>query len=170
MFRRCSGLRPPVGGCRRARSEGGSVDSAAEETEFVALRIGQHDPCLVALADVNSPCPESEQTIEFLRLIDAQRSDVEMQPILGHLLLRDWFDQNGHRICLRGIDDLDRAIWFDIIGARPPENLAPELCESLGVMCIDDDRGECGCDASTYPGRSLVVTVSSAVSNLTPLW
>ena len=64
--------------------------SGGEDAEFAALRIGQHRPASVALADVGRLSPGLAQPAHLSGLIVARVGrDIQMDPVLGHLGARD---------------------------------------------------------------------------------
>jgi hypothetical protein len=57
-----------------------------ENTELVSIRIGQHHPRDVSLADVYASRPEIDKKLDLRLLITVlRRSDVEMQSVLSEL-------------------------------------------------------------------------------------
>ena len=63
------------------------VDATAEQAELIALRVGEHDPRNVTLADVDPARAQREQALELFGLVDTRRTDVEVKAILDGLRL-----------------------------------------------------------------------------------
>jgi hypothetical protein len=67
-----------------ASSRRRSVGAAVQQAELVSLWVGEDDPGLITLADVDSPSPEGEEPLDLDRLIDAKLATREfsLQEIL----------------------------------------------------------------------------------------
>lgn len=57
-----------------------------EDTELVALRVGEHDPRVVRRV-VEYLCPQRHQAGHLRPLVEAHRCQVEVQPVLARLRL-----------------------------------------------------------------------------------
>jgi hypothetical protein len=66
--------------------------AAREDAELVPLWVGQYDPALIAgLADVGVPGTQAEQATDLFVLLSVGRVDVEVEPVLDGLALRQGF-------------------------------------------------------------------------------
>jgi hypothetical protein len=66
--------------------------AARQDAELVALRVGKHNPALLAgLADVGMPGTEAEQAADLVVLLPVDRVDVEVDPVLSGLALGQGF-------------------------------------------------------------------------------
>src|SRR5580704_11803229 len=61
--------------------------AAGQDAELVALRVGQDNPALLALADIGVPGAQAEQAADLLALLPVGRAEVEMEPVLDALAL-----------------------------------------------------------------------------------
>lgn len=113
----------------------------ANDAEFVAFRISEHCPRLVAsLTDIDGSCPEGDEALD-LRLAFAgadveARVEIEMHPVLHNLLVGAGHEADADgSIVGRTDDDLPLAFGQD----GPAEHLAPEPGQSGKIAGIDDD-------------------------------
>ena len=67
--------------CERVMSA--DVGSAPEYAELVALGVGEHDPTLLTLADVDACGAESLDACDLLVALTSDRTDVEVQSVLS---------------------------------------------------------------------------------------
>src|SRR4051812_8723953 len=88
------------------------VHPGAKQAELVALRVGEHDPGLLALPDVDPCSTEAEQAIQLFGLLHADRIDVEVNAVLDRFLFGDRLEQQSRPRGLT-VADLDRTIVLD---------------------------------------------------------
>src|SRR5436309_7128704 len=69
---------------RQRRGESRVLISArCQHAEFVAFRVGHHDPGDLALSDVDPPCPECDETLDLRSLVAVgRRCDIEVKSVL----------------------------------------------------------------------------------------
>lgn len=65
--------------------------AARKDAELVPLWVGKYDPALIALADVGVPGTEVEQATDLFVLLPVGWVDVEVEPVLDGLALRQGF-------------------------------------------------------------------------------
>jgi hypothetical protein len=115
---------PRIAGSERARSE---------DTELIALGIGQHNPRLLALPDVRSRGPQRKQPFDLN--VSVVWPEVEVQPILHRLRVRDRDEEEpGQTISSRS--DLE-LVWV-VIDNHPAQRLPPPTAEGAWVSRIHD--------------------------------
>ena len=114
-------------------SNAGSERTRSEHTELVALRIGEHDPRLLALSDVRSRRAERKQPLDLD--VSVVWPEVEVQPILDRLRLRD-LDEEESRQAIRSGSNLE--LVGIVVDDHPAERLPPPPPEAARMPCIDD--------------------------------
>lgn len=117
----------------------GSAHPSSQEAELVALRVPEHVPRLVALADVGVDGAQGAQPEQLLRLIASGGVHVEVDPVLARLRLGDRDEDEGGLGAVRranldaGVIGLDR---------RPPEHFRPPRREFGWVVGVDHYLGQ----------------------------
>ncbi len=138
----CRGMpeRPPDGLrvlLRRPRTwvaqYAGSEHSRSEYAELISLRVLEHSPRLLALSNVRSCGSEREQSVNLG--VSVVWAKVEVQSILGGLLLRDWHEQES-RETIRSRSDLE--LFRIVVDNDPTERLSPPTPKCAGVARLDD--------------------------------
>jgi alpha-L-fucosidase len=120
---------------RRSRPSGARL---AQQAELVALRVREHDPRLLPLADVDRCGTEREPAGELGVLVGPRRrAHVEVQAVLGRLGLGHGDDEErGPRPV--GVGQLDLAVVLPAPRALPPEDLLPEVRHRSHVVGVED--------------------------------
>src|SRR5918995_1269547 len=119
---------------------GGLVTSAAEQTELVVLRVGEHDPRLVALSDIGATGAAAQQPFELFALITADRPEVEVESVLHRLGFGHGLEQQ-REVLLVLRPDLDRPV---VVGVDhvPIQHVHPEVGQRDRISTVDDDRSK----------------------------
>jgi hypothetical protein len=111
----------------------GRSGSGAEHAELVALGIGQHDPRLLALPDVDVTGSQADEAIDLVTLV--LRAEIEVQAVLCPLRLGDRLEEQAG-------DGVGRRPDLELVGLvvhdDPAEGLSPPTAERDGVERIDD--------------------------------
>src|SRR5437660_3618787 len=120
-----AGLRTaPIAGSARARSE---------DAELIALGIGQHNPRLLALSHVRSRGPERKQPFDLN--VPVLWPEVEVQPILRRLQLRNGHEEESRKTISRGSN-------LELVGVgvdnHPAQRVPPPTAEGAWVPRIHD--------------------------------
>src|SRR5690349_4722665 len=114
---------------------GRSIVCGSEDAEFVALRIGQHHPALVAtLPDVDMPRTQRQHPVHLGLLII--RTEVEVDAVLHHLLVGHREEDPGHARTLWWVQP-DVTVLVDIV--RPVQHLRPPASQRRGIASVDTD-------------------------------
>src|SRR5215207_136978 len=126
----------------------GTSVARGENAELVALRVGQHYPALLALADVDMPCAKTEDAIDLGLLVIG--AEVEVDAVLDDLVVGHSDKQPvgsgaGRRV------QYDVTVVVDVL--RPAQHLRPPGTQRGGVVGVDADFVELQAHFST-PARS----------------
>src|SRR4051812_49254615 len=111
----------------------GSKRARSEHAELIALRIGEHDPRMVALSQVRPRRAECKQPLDFD--VSVVWPEVEVQAILDRLRLRDGGEEEP-RQTIRGGSNLE--LVGVVADDDPTERLPPPPSEAARIACIDD--------------------------------
>ena len=116
-----------------------SVVSRAQETELVAFGIGQDDPRLFTLSDIDRVSAESQEARKFVFLVTADGVQIDVKSVLRGLVLR-YVGEHERRELSRWVADLDAVI----ICSRklPPKHRHPKRGERLGIAYVDHEFSE----------------------------
>jgi hypothetical protein len=107
-----------------------------QKAELVALRVGQHRPRDMHLADIGRNGAERAQPNQFASEIIVSWTKVEVQPKLAALLVARAVQHECGRVRIVGRSYLD--LVFTAIHYRPPENFAPEGRQLIWVAGVED--------------------------------
>lgn len=110
------------------------VVAALQNTEFVALRVGQNHPRDIALPNVNTRSSEPNQSLDFGYLI--VRTKIDMETILRLLCILDGQEQDARKLIRLRLDLKDGR---DVVDDNPIERLAPPPTQRGRVMRGDHD-------------------------------
>jgi hypothetical protein len=122
---------PSAPHCLRCESSA----SSAEDAEFISLGISEHDPRLITgLPDVGMSCTEGQKPVDLGSLISS--AEVEVKPILDHLLIRGQPEQQTWQLVGRRAD---LELVLSLIDYDPSQCRRPPPPQSHGIVCIDED-------------------------------
>jgi hypothetical protein len=104
----------------------------AEHAKLIPLRVGEHDPWLLALSDVNSSSAQGKQTVDLLILI--LRAKVEVEPILARLPIKNPDKQKPRKPVRRRTDleYLDR-----LVDDHPPQRPSPPASQRHRILRVN---------------------------------
>ena len=105
-----------------------------QNTELVALRIGQNHPGNVALPNVNTRSSERNQSLDLGSLI--VRTKIDMETILSLLCVLDGQEQDPRKLIWLGLDLKDGR---GVVDDNPPERVAPPPTQRGRVTRSDHD-------------------------------
>ena len=105
-----------------------------EEAELVALRVGEHDPKLFALADIHAVSSHSQEAVDFSGLV--VRVEIQMQAALGDLGVKHRHKGQAWQPVRSGPD---RVLVLGLSHDRPAESVRPPSPQHNGVRRVDDD-------------------------------
>src|SRR5215208_2578729 len=105
-----------------------------QDAEFVALRVGQHHPRLLTLADVDMLRAQSDYPIDLGLLVVG--TEVQMDAVLDDLVVGHCDKQPVGTGAGRSFED-DIAVLVDI--GTPAQHLCPPSTESVRVVGVDAD-------------------------------
>jgi len=125
---------PQARGPRRFSAYLRRCSTALENTELVALGIGQHHPRNVVLSNVNTRRSERGESLDLGGLI--VRTKIYMQPVLALLGFVDGQEQDPWKTIWLWLNLKHR--WV-VVDDYPPERFAPPPTQRGRVMCGDND-------------------------------
>ncbi len=124
--------------------------SGGQDAELVVIGIGHDHPTDLTLADIDSICPEDNETVD-LRLLTVELcwSDVEMHTVFP--VLRDWRRATPGDERTGSVRCAYSGLIVLIPNQRPSEGSAPELPDVPSPVAVDRSETFCSCE-ETVPG------------------
>jgi hypothetical protein len=105
-----------------------------QHAELVALRVGEYNPGLLALSDVDPLRAEADEALDLR--VTVMWAEVKVQSVLHYLPLRD-SDEQQPRAPIGRRTDLE--LLGIVVHDHPAERVQPPAAEGSGIAGVDDD-------------------------------
>src|SRR5450759_542906 len=111
------------------------------EAKLVSFGVGHHNPAAWAqvASVVNDRCAKSYEPCQLRLLIAPGRNEVQVDPVLDHLLLRNAHEYEPRQLAVRRVRDPIVVTWCVDFFQRVAHDVAPKLCDNSRVVAIEGD-------------------------------
>lgn len=121
---------------------------APQHAKLVTLRIGEDDPTLRTLSNIDASRSQRDQTFYFLILLPVDRADVDVKPVFHGLRFGNlnenqcWRHGRVSNLLLGWLAIRDFNQVFSVLNHCVAKHRAPELRKLSWLVAVDDEFRE----------------------------